>query len=162
MKKTVLLGWSLALVIAAVTSCENELPTYLKYSAYEFSGLDEDGGSWQPILFSSATDIPVAPPAAVSSSEYQAELAALKSATRNLNASQRKAVDYWTNNPLIRWNEIALELAAKYNLIPPPTQTAPIRCPRLPIHKAHHLFPLRTRPTPAACWLTSVWPSSMG
>ena len=108
------------MVIAAVTSCENELPTYLKYSAYEFSGLDEDGGSWQPILFSSATDIPVAPPAAVNSSEYQAELAALKSATRNLNASQRKAVDYWTNNPLIRWNEIALELAAKYNLIPPP------------------------------------------
>ncbi|MFZ5972083.1 MAG: phosphatase PAP2 family protein [Bacteroidota bacterium] len=120
MKKIILLGLSLALIIAAVTSCENELPTYFNYSAYEFSDLDENGGSWQPILFSSASDITVAAPAAVSSSEYQAELAALKSATKNLNASQREAVDYWTNNPLIRWNEIALELAAKYNLIPPP------------------------------------------
>jgi PAP2 superfamily len=103
-----------------VISCENELPTYFKFSAYEFSDLDIDGGGWQPVLFSSATDIVIDEPAAVNSAEYQAELAELKLATENLSGSQADAVEYWTNNPIIRWNEIALDLAAKYNLIPAP------------------------------------------
>ncbi|HRJ31544.1 MAG TPA: phosphatase PAP2 family protein [Cyclobacteriaceae bacterium] len=120
MKKIFAISLSVVLVIAAVTSCENDLPMFFKFSAYEFSGLDVDGGSWQPILFSSADDIVIDDPVAVNSAEYQAELAALKSATQNLSGSQREAVEYWTNNPAIRWNEIALELAAKYNLIPPP------------------------------------------
>ena len=120
MKKIFTISLSIALLISTVTGCENDLPTFFKFSAYEFSDLDVDGGSWQPILFSEATEISVDAPAAVNSAEYVAELAALKSAAQNLAGSQADAVEYWTNNPLIRWNEIALELAAKYNLIPPP------------------------------------------
>ncbi len=120
MKKILSLSLMLALIFASVTSCENDLPTHYNFSAYEFSDLDENGGSWQPILFSSGSDIVIDAPAAVNSAEYQAELAALKSASQNVNGSQADAIAYWTNNPLIRWNEIALELAAKYNLIPPP------------------------------------------
>lgn len=120
MKKITSIFLGLALIVASITSCENELPTYYQFSSYEFSDLDADGGDWQPILFSSATDITVAAPAAVNSPEYQAELAELKSAAQNLSGDQADAVEYWSNNPVIRWNEIALELAAKYNLIPPP------------------------------------------
>jgi hypothetical protein len=120
MKKISIGILSVALIFATVTSCENELPTHFKFSAYEFSDLDEDGGTWQPILFTSATDIVIDAPLAVNSTEYQAELAELKAASNNLSGVQADAVEYWTNNPLIRWNEIALELAAKYNLIPPP------------------------------------------
>jgi hypothetical protein len=120
MKKIIALSLSLALIVASVTSCENELPMYFNFTAYDFSDLDESGGSWQPILFTSATDIIIAAPADINSAEYEAELADLKSASQNLSGSQLNAVEYWTNNPIIRWNEIALELAAKYNLIPPP------------------------------------------
>lgn len=120
MKKITSIFLGLALIVASITSCENELPTYYQFTSYEFSDLDTDGGDWQPILFSSATDITVAAPAAVNSAEYQAELAELKSAAQNLSGDQADAVEYWSNNPVIRWNEIALELAAKYNLIPPP------------------------------------------
>ncbi len=101
-------------------SCDNELPTHANFSAYEFSDLDENGGTWAPILLASSSQIVVNPPADVNSSEYQAELAELKSAAQNLSGDKIEAVEYWTNNPLLRWNEIALELAAKYNLIPPP------------------------------------------
>lgn len=38
----------------------------------------------------------------------------------SITGKQKKDITYWTNNPLIRWNEIALELIAKYNLIPGP------------------------------------------
>lgn len=103
-----------------VFSCENELPTRANYTAYTFSGLDEDGGAWTPVLLNSPDQIVINTPNEVSSPEYQAELASLKSETANLNGTQRKAVDYWTNNPILRWNEIALELIAKYNLIPGP------------------------------------------
>lgn len=120
MKRIIIFGLSLVLVMSSVISCENDLPTHYQFTAYKFSNLDVDGGTWQPILFASASAIAVTAPAAVSSSEYQTELAALKAATQNLSGSQRDAVEYWTNNPVIRWNEIALELAAKYNLIPPP------------------------------------------
>lgn len=120
MKKITSIFLGLALIVASITSCENELPTYYQFTSYEFSDLDTNGGDWQPILFSSATDITVAAPAAVNSAEYQAELAELKSAAQNLSGDQADAVEYWSNNPVIRWNEIALELAAKYNLIPPP------------------------------------------
>ncbi len=101
-------------------SCENDLPRMAEFTSIEFTGLDEDGGTWTPILLASSSQIVVNAPSAVTSPEYQAELTALKSATQNLNGSQVEAIQYWTNNPTIRWNEIALELAAKYNLIPGP------------------------------------------
>lgn len=109
-----------AFLLVMAISCENELPTHASYSAYTFSGLDENGGAWNPILLSDPDQIPVTAPEDVGSSAYQSELSSLKAATANLNSTQREAVEYWTNNPIIRWNEIALELTAKYNLIPGP------------------------------------------
>lgn len=111
----------LVVCLPLVISCEKEeLPRYAKYSAYEFSGLDVDGGSWSPILLSSPDEIEIPAPDDVSSASYQSELADLKTAMNGLSKDQQDAVNYWTNNPIIRWNEIALELAAKYNLIPGP------------------------------------------
>lgn len=103
------------------SSCDtHEMPRHAKFSAYEFSKLDEDGGSWKPVILTSGEQIVVPAPTDVNSVEYQNELAAVKSLQSNLTNKQKEAVNYWTNNPLIRWNEIALELAAKYNLIPGP------------------------------------------
>src|SRR5690606_13976744 len=71
---------------------------------------------------SSSDQIEVPVPEEVSSAAYQAELSAMKSALSSQTGAQRKAVEYWTNNPTIRWNEIALELIAKYNHIPGPNE----------------------------------------
>lgn len=103
-----------------VSSCESDLPRFANYSAYDFNKLDENGGSWTPVLLASPNQITISAPEDASSQAYQAELASLKTTMANLTESQRNAVNYWTNNPIIRWNEIALELAAKYNLIPGP------------------------------------------
>lgn len=99
-------------------SCEKELPTFLKYQSYAFAGTDEAGGTWKPILIRSGADITLAAPKSTSSPEYQAELADMKAAMGRITSEQRQAVSYWTSNPVTRWNEIALELIAKYNLIP--------------------------------------------
>ena len=105
-----------------MTSCEDELPTRAGYSDYAYAGLDENGGTWNPVLLSGPDQIVIAAPEDITSDAYQEELSSLKSATASLSGAQREAVEYWTNNPVIRWNEIALELVAKYNLIPGPNE----------------------------------------
>ena len=105
-----------------LTGCEQDLPTRADFSAYDYSGLDANGGNWTPVLIPDPGDIAVAVPEDVNSAPYQAELASLKSTMGNLTGDQRSAVAYWTNNPALRWKEIAMELVAKYNLIPGPNE----------------------------------------
>ncbi|MDX2301493.1 MAG: phosphatase PAP2 family protein [Microscillaceae bacterium] len=106
--------------ILGISSCEQQLQTEAQYTDYQFTGLDANGGTWNPILLSDADQISIPVPEEVNSAAYLAELSSLKSTVQSLNSEQKRAVDYWTNNPILRWNEIALELIAKYNLIPGP------------------------------------------
>lgn len=108
------------ILLITLVGCEKDLPQYLPYDAYHFSSIDEDGGNWKTLLLTSGDQIQIPAPADVSSGTYQSELAALKTASSNLTGEQKEAVKYWSNNPALRWNEIALELVAKYNLIPGP------------------------------------------
>ncbi|MEQ9443336.1 MAG: phosphatase PAP2 family protein [Cyclobacteriaceae bacterium] len=110
----------IGMISLLVVSCQEDLPTYAEFDAYTFASTDENGGNWAPILLSDPMQIEIPVPETVTSDAYLAELASLKSTTANLSGDQQAAVEYWTNNPTIRWNEIALELVAKYNLIPGP------------------------------------------
>ena len=101
-------------------SCEKDLSTYLEYEDYSFASADVNGGMWQPILIDEGASISIEAPDEISSSSYQAEISALKTSMAEIDASQKKALAYWGNNAVVRWNEIALELIAKYNLIPGP------------------------------------------
>lgn len=101
-------------------SCDEDLPTYFSYEPYTFASLDEDGGEWVPNLLSSASQIGIPAPSDATSSEFIAELAQVNAASSALNDEQKEAIDYWGSNGLIRWNEIARELSAKYNLAPAP------------------------------------------
>lgn len=109
-----------ASVLFTVVSCTKDLPTYYSYPGYSFSSADTDGGNWVPVLLESGDQISIPAPEDVSSADYQQELFDLKIAMEQMTGGDEKAVSYWTQNPILRWNEIALELIAKYNLIPGP------------------------------------------
>jgi membrane-associated phospholipid phosphatase len=104
----------------AMFACEKELTIELEQAdPYTFASTDRNGGNWDPVFFDDfKTALTVPAPAATNSSTYQAELAALKTASANLSPDQEKAVSYWGGNAVLRWNEIAREMAAKYNLAP--------------------------------------------
>ena len=106
--------------VVAFVSCEKDLPTYLEYEDYAYSSADENGGTWKPILIDEGAAINIEAPEDISSQSYQAEISSLKASMNEINTSQRKAIAYWGTNAVVRWNEIALELIAKYNLIPGP------------------------------------------
>lgn len=118
MKKSILL-----LVLAGIFySCMKDLPTELAFESYTFSSIDETGGNWKPVLVENGAAIEISAPAPVSSDSYQGELAELKEILSQASEADKQAVHRWTNNPVVRWNEIALELIAKYNLIPGPNE----------------------------------------
>lgn len=138
------LGAILSLTI--IVSCEKDLPTQAEYTDYAYSKTDANGGNWKPILLDSATQIAIPAPESVSSSNYLAELADLKSQTASLTTEEKDAVAYWTNNPGLRWNEIALELIAKYNLIPGPNDDGTYTLPNSANPGAIPYFPFAHPP----------------
>lgn len=136
-------------------SCEKDLPTYIDYEAYEFNASDEDGGTWKPILLSTSAQIAVPAPDDVASPAYQSELAALKNASANPTGEQLDAIAYWGSNPIIRWNEIARELAAKYNLAPAPNADGTYSVPNSADPGTYPLFPFAH--PPYTCRMLAYW-----
>ncbi len=120
MKKFIQIG--MLILVISTTACYKDLPTELEFESYQPVSLDENAGSWKPILISSGAAIEIEPPTSINSPEYQQELEDVKEMMQAMSEAQRKKVSFWTNNPVIRWNEIALELIAKYNLIPGPNE----------------------------------------
>jgi len=127
-------------------ACDDDLPAYIAFDPYEYASLDDDGGTWNPNLLSSPSQIGIPAPKDVSSSEYQAELAALKSASAQLTGEQEDAVAYWAGDGLVRWNEIARELAAKYNLAPAPDSAGNYPGPNSAEPGKYPLFPFAHPP----------------
>jgi hypothetical protein len=97
------------------------VPTLFPKTVAAQSGPDANAGTWQMIVLSSPSQIPVAAPSATTSLDYQAELAAIKNAQAHLTTDQRKAIDYWKSGGVLRWNEILRELVSRADLPPPPS-----------------------------------------
>jgi len=103
-----------------IQGCEKDLPRYVSFKPYTFTNIDKNGGTWKQAFLTDVEQIKLDAPSAINSDAYINEITALKSMISGKTADDEKNIEYWGNNPIIRWNEIARELAAKYNLIPPP------------------------------------------
>lgn len=130
----------IALFFVAINACDKTIDVP-ELEAYTPVSLDENGGNWKPIIAVSGTDITVASPTATTSAEYIAELAALKTALNGATSDQKTAVKYWSVGGTVRWNEIARDLAAQYNIppnynadgtYPVPNAADPLAYPRFP------------------------------
>ena len=109
-------GITLAILVS-VFACDKtiEEPQRVGYTP---AAVDEKAGTWKTYMLASPEEISVPAPTAVTSSDYVAELTALKGLTSNLSQEQKEAIVYWGAGAVYRWNEIARELAARYNIPP--------------------------------------------
>jgi hypothetical protein len=114
--------------------------------------VDENGGSWKPIILSSSTAIPIPAPAAITSAEYQSELQEVKNMQGNLTEEMKKSVQYWAANPVLRWNEITRELVAKYNLPPASNPDGTYSAPDATKPTIYPLFPFSNPPYAARAY----------
>lgn len=79
---------------------------------------DPDGGTWRTVLLKSAADISVPQPVAATSADYLHELADVKNGVLSATPEQNTAVNFWSAGGVLRWNQIARQLVAKYNVPP--------------------------------------------
>ncbi len=102
---------------------------------------DPDAGTWRMIVLTGPAQVPVPLPSQVTSLEYQAELASIRSAQSRLTVEQRRAITYWRGGGVLRWNELMMQLVARANLPPAPNPddtypvpdaTNPFANPRFP------------------------------
>jgi membrane-associated phospholipid phosphatase len=127
-------------------SCQKDIPSGWDLQVYDFSTQDALGGTWKPILLERADQISLPAPAAIQSSGYQSELADVRDAARNLTPKQAEAIQFWGNNGLLRWNEIARELVSKYNLVPGPNSDGTYSTPNPGDPAAYPQFPFAHPP----------------
>ena len=114
MKKIIFLS---IFAILAVFACNKTIEEPTK-DAYIAADLDLKAGTWKTMILAAPTDVTIADPKDISSTEYKAEVDKLKTTIAALTSEQRTAVTYWGAGSVYRWNEIARELCAKYNLPP--------------------------------------------
>ncbi len=106
---------SSTILMFLITGCDKDIEQ-TEYESYTPASTDATGGSWKHIVVPHDSII-VAAPQAVTSAAYLAELDAMKNSLASASSSQKDAALYWSFGA-IRWNEIARQLVAKYNLAP--------------------------------------------
>lgn len=85
---------------------------------YEPATTDADGGNWRTVILRSAAEVGVPPPAAITSDVYKRELTEVQNGLLSSTPEQNTAVNYWAVGGVLRWNQIARQLLAKYNVDP--------------------------------------------
>jgi PAP2 superfamily len=132
MNRAAILG--LIALLATQVSCDRTVtPTEVLPPLTPVS-TDADAGSWRMLVLTSADQIPVPTPLAVTSDAYKAELTALKNAQAGMTGAQRARTAYWSAGGVLRWNEVMRALVARYNLPPAPKAdgTYPVPDPENP------------------------------
>lgn len=155
MKSIIYLFSFLTIFLLGLTACEKDLPLAAEIEPYTFSSLDENGGTWDPVLLNNSTQIDIPAPSDPASAQYLAELAELKSLASNLSPDQEDAISFWGGNALVRWNEIARELASKYNLPPSPNEDGSYGVPNSANPGEYPYFPFAH--PPYTCRMLAYW-----
>jgi PAP2 superfamily len=147
--------------------CEKTPPEIPMESPYPETSLDAGAGNWKTYLLTSGSEIAVDAPQANGSAAYNAEIADLKAAMAAASDAQKERAVWWGENGVLRWNKIALELAANYNVLPNnnpdgsyplPDPANPGLYPRLPIatppvtSRALALLSVAQYDALVACW----------
>ncbi|MDB5263725.1 MAG: phosphatase family protein [Adhaeribacter sp.] len=109
---------SCSLGILLLSGCEKSDLSGPDYTAAAPSEQDLSGGTWKTILIKSGNEVTVPSPLAPTDPTYQQELSEVKSLQAQLSKTNRSAITYWASGATLRWNEIARQLVAKYNVAP--------------------------------------------
>jgi hypothetical protein len=111
-----LVHFSLLIASLLILSCKESTPVSKpEFSALTFDNPDANGGAWKTVIINSPQDYSVETPQSTDSDIYQSELIQSKSAVAQRTYAQEVATNYWASGGVLRWNQIARELVAKYN-----------------------------------------------
>jgi hypothetical protein len=119
---------------------ERALPTFEPGSA------DASGGTWRTLVLGSPADITIAPATTTGSAEYLQEIAQIVLLQKSIADTDRVLIDQWRGNGVIKWNEKARSLVAKYNQPPAPNPDGTYPAPSAADPGATPKFPFANTP----------------
>jgi len=141
--KTLLL---IAFVTLLNTSCDKTLDLEVA-EAYIPADLDLNASNWKTYVLTSNSEVVVAAPKPTSDPAYLKELDSLKNKIYPaLTPANKDAIAYWGAGAVYRWNEIARELAAKYNVPPASNAEGKYPVPDAANPLADPMFPFANPP----------------
>lgn len=110
-----------ACAAALVTAgCDQSLDSTETLTTLDPASLDADAGTWRLVVLTSPSQVAVPAPFPVASPEYQAELARVAATQAALTPEQREALETWGGGGVLRWNQIARGLVARFSVPPAP------------------------------------------
>lgn len=142
MKKILFLS---SAIIITFLACNKDIEIE-NIESYKYSDVDANGGSWKPILVAKPEDITVNTLADAASSEYKTLVNNMLSLSASANAAQLDSIKVFGGNAIVKWNEIARALAAKYNLPPAANADGTYPVPSSTNPSAYPLFPFANPP----------------
>ena len=113
---------------------------------FEPASIDNTGGNWKTVVLTSGSEVVVPAPDAITSAAYQAELNTIAQAQTTISEIDKVAINRWKSSGLIRWNEKARELVAKYNLPPEANPDGTYPAPSAANPGAYPNFPFANPP----------------
>jgi hypothetical protein len=115
---------SLLLTLFLCASCKENTPVSKpEFPPLTFENPDANGGAWKTVIINSPQDFIVEIPTSIDADEYQRELIQSKNAVSHRTYAQEIAINHWASGGILRWNQIARELVAKYNHPPKDGET---------------------------------------
>ncbi len=151
MKKVHILFTFIACILLAACSKDIEESNMLA-PILNPANTDANAGNWKPILLSSASEITVAAPIAITSPDYIAQINEIKAWQGKISKADQKSVNYWGAGAVLRWNEIMRELVAKYNLPPVSSENGIYPIPNASNPLAYPFFPFSNPPYAARAY----------
>jgi len=110
---TALLG-----LLFAFSQCDKTPPEAALLAPYAETSLEVNAGNWKTYLTIDSNKTAVPTPDAAGSAAYLTELNNLRSKMAAATAEEKELATWWGSNGVLRWHEIARELAALYNVPP--------------------------------------------
>ena len=111
-----LLRTSLPIILLSLSNCKEHNPVSKpEFPPLTFENPDANGGAWKTVIIKSPLEFSVNIPDNNDSDEFQRELLESKEIVSKRTYAQDVAINYWASGGVLRWNQIARELVAKYN-----------------------------------------------
>lgn len=113
---------------------------------FEPTTIDANGGTWKTVLLTSGGEVTIPAPEAINSSSYQAEIANIIQLQNGITSQDKKNLAAWSSSGIVKWNEMARKLVARYNIPPEANPDGTYPVPSAANPGAYPKFPFANPP----------------
>lgn len=114
--------------------------------SFEPASIEANGGTWKTIVLANSGEATIPAPAATNSAAYQTEINQIAQLQGSLSQADKKLIEKWGSSGIVKWNEMARKLVARYNIPPEANPDGTYPVPNAANPGAYPKFPFANPP----------------